>query len=170
MDNNKIKIVISGKAGTGKTTIARLLMSTLRDMGIRFSFDSYEGGVLPNSGRLNKAVETLKGREVEVKIAEVIEMCGATKGRAITKEFINTICPEHSRTSCSDAIYCNAARTNDGYTHCIRCYLLNHMGEDFDELPIKFNLTQEPKMEKKVIEITVPVGMDLPDELRKYAK
>lgn len=64
----------------------------------------------------------------------------------ITKEYVDRVAPEHGRTSCSDG---NLSNRFGGWTgkynrgngnkeiqvpRCTRCYLLDHLGEDIDDL------------------------------------
>jgi len=74
----------------------------------------------------------------------------------ITQEFIDTIAPEHGRTSCSDTDTSNGYGGQDGYNpktgepnirypRCNRCYLLNHIGED------TANLEFVPVIEYKLV-------------------
>lgn len=66
----------------------------------------------------------------------------------VTKEYIDIIAPKHSRTRCSDATPFNGeryegelVRTHDDEIietlsppRCNRCFLLNNMGNDIDNL------------------------------------
>lgn len=56
-----------------------------------------------------------------------------------TLEFINIICPEHDRTSCSDENISNGfyTRGNKWYGRCTRCMYLQIINGE--ELPKDFN-------------------------------
>jgi hypothetical protein len=71
----------------------------------------------------------------------------------ITRELIDRFIPEHSRTFCSDDNLCNKFEGLTGkydvnigekiiyYPRCNRCYLLDYIGENFEEL--EFNVEIE---------------------------
>jgi hypothetical protein len=64
----------------------------------------------------------------------------------ITREWVDTVCPEHDRTSCSDDNVANGfysiveeklkgviiRRKFDPFPRCYRCFLLNHVGGEID--------------------------------------
>lgn len=64
----------------------------------------------------------------------------------VTKEWVDIVCPEHGRTSCSDTDLGNVSGGWNGkfdentgkkviqYPRCNRCYLLDHLNEKFDDL------------------------------------
>lgn len=64
----------------------------------------------------------------------------------ITKEWIDIVCPEHSRTSCDDSNLNNSyggwtgyydretGKREINYPRCARCYLLNNIGFEADNL------------------------------------
>lgn len=64
----------------------------------------------------------------------------------ITRTWVDTVAPEHGRTSCSDAYLYNAPGGWEGkynpdtgekeiyYPRCNRCYLLDHLDMDTDAL------------------------------------
>jgi hypothetical protein len=64
----------------------------------------------------------------------------------INREWIDTVCPEHSRTSCDDDNLNNSCggwtgyydrktgKKEINYPRCSRCYLLNNVGMEIDDL------------------------------------
>ena len=70
----------------------------------------------------------------------------------LTKEYIDTIAPIHSRTSCNDNSLNNAYGGWNGkydpntgkkeiiYPRCSRCYLLNNIGLDTESLNFKIDI------------------------------
>jgi hypothetical protein len=71
----------------------------------------------------------------------------------LTREIINILTPVHGRTSCSDTKQINGCGGWTGkynedtgkkvinYPDCNRCYLLNHEGEDTDNLEFGIQVT-----------------------------
>ena len=71
----------------------------------------------------------------------------------LTKEFVDSIAPEHGRTSCSDTNLSNGFGGWEGtynektgekvirYPRCIRCYLLCNLGMDTKDLDFEINRT-----------------------------
>lgn len=67
----------------------------------------------------------------------------------ITQDWVDTVCPEHGRTSCSDD---NLSNRHGGWTgyfsrktgakeiripRCNRCYLMDNIGMDTDDLEFR---------------------------------
>lgn len=69
--------------------------------------------------------ESLKCSKMYVEcIKEAIEKARASEREKVAKEILELICPEHNRTSCSDTDTQNGLYSNDSYTRCARCTLL----------------------------------------------
>lgn len=79
----------------------------------------------------------------------------------LTREIIDSIVPEHGRTSCDDS---NLANFFGGWTgkynpdtgkkvivfpRCVRCYLLDHIGKDMDKLEFRVDVSLEWKVSMK---------------------
>jgi len=70
----------------------------------------------------------------------------------ITKEVIDILAPKHGRTSCSDENLSNAyggwtgkydvdtGRKKIIYPRCNRCYLIDNIGMEMDNIEFKFEL------------------------------
>lgn len=72
---------------------------------------------------------------------------------------IDILVPRHDRTSCSDDNLCNSFRHPDhGVPRCLRCYLIDHMGEYeyIEDLPIEINVGCSSKMIEKTIKVPMP--------------
>lgn len=79
--------------------------------------------------------------------------------KSITKEWIDTHCPNHCRTSCSDdnlnnsyggwnGLYNrNTGERDINYPRCNRCYLLDNIGMNPNDL--EFKITTEIYLEWK---------------------
>ncbi len=77
--------------------------------------------------------------------------------RIITIDVVNAIAPEHGRTSCSDEDRANAyggwngkynpdtGKKQISYPRCIRCFLLEHLGEDLNDLEFELSVCLEYK-------------------------
>jgi hypothetical protein len=71
----------------------------------------------------------------------------------ITKEWVDQVCPEHSRTSCNNQNLSNAyggwtgyydrktGKKEIQYPRCTRCYLLDHLGVSVDSLEFRPRVT-----------------------------
>lgn len=67
----------------------------------------------------------------------------------LTKEVVDTICPLHDRTSCTDEDLSNSFSKNDKegiiYPRCVRCYLLDNIDKDVNDLDFNLNISLEHK-------------------------
>ena len=71
----------------------------------------------------------------------------------LTKEYIDIICPEHDRTSCSDDnlsnsyggwygdYYMDTGEKVIYYPRCDRCYLLANLDSDVEDLEFKIDVS-----------------------------
>lgn len=64
------------------------------------------------------------------------------------RELINIIQPEHGRKSCSDEDLNNGFYSNDGYTRCMRCTLLEILKTGY--LPASHSLTTDFNINDKL--------------------
>ncbi len=63
-------------------------------------------------------------------------------------DLINIIQPKHNRTSCSDDDLENGFYSNDGYTRCLRCTLLEVLKKGF--LPESHSLCADFTIDNKI--------------------
>lgn len=64
----------------------------------------------------------------------------------ITEELLEIVCPEHSRTSCSDSNLSNYYDSKTGnkdvrWPRYNRCYLMHNLGEDTEDLEFKVSFS-----------------------------
>jgi hypothetical protein len=62
----------------------------------------------------------------------------------LTQQVVDFVAPEHGRTSCSDKDLGNSwggrdSRGNIVHPRCVRCYLLEHLGQDTDTLEFQIS-------------------------------